>query len=98
VISGAGPWQELGHDELAKSIHAQIAALLPGLRPPRKTWVIEEKRATFACTPGLERPPTATDLPNVWLAGDYVTGDYPATIEGAVRSGIAVARAIIGAA
>jgi squalene-associated FAD-dependent desaturase len=96
VISGAGPWQELGHDELAASIHAQIAALLPGLRPPRKTWVIEEKRATFACTPGLARPPTATDLPNVWLAGDYVAGDYPATIEGAVRSGIAAARAIIG--
>lgn len=98
VISGAGPWQELGHDELAASIHAQIAALLPGLRPPRKTWVIEEKRATFACTPGLARPPTATAIPNVWLAGDYVAGDYPATIEGAVRSGIAAARAIIGAA
>lgn len=96
VISGAGPWQELGHDALAASIHAQIAALLPGLRPPRKTWVIEEKRATFACTPGLARPPTATDLPNVWLAGDYVAGDYPATIEGAVRSGIAAAQAIIG--
>lgn len=96
VISGAGPWQELGHDELATSIHAQIAALLPGLRPPLKSWVIEEKRATFACTPGLARPPTATATPNVWLAGDYVAGDYPATIEGAVRSGIAAARAIIG--
>lgn len=95
VISGAGPWQELGHDALAASIHAQIADLLPGLRPPRKTWVIEEKRATFACTPGLERPPTATDLPNVWLAGDYVAVDYPATIEGAVRSGIAAAQAIL---
>lgn len=98
VISGAGPWQELGHDALAASIHEQIATLLPGLRPPRKTWVIEEKRATFACTPGLARPPTATAMPNVWLAGDYVAGDYPATIEGAVRSGIAAARAIIGAA
>jgi len=98
VISGAGAWQEPGHATLAASTHAQIAALLPGLRPPRKTWTIEEKRATFACTPGLERPPTATAIPGVWLAGDYVAGDYPATIEGAVRSGIAAARAVIGAA
>ncbi len=96
VISGAGPWQALDHEALATSIHAQIAALLPGLRPPRKTWVIEEKRATFACTPGLARPPTATARPNVWLAGDYVAGDYPATIEGAVRSGVAAARAVLG--
>lgn len=96
VISGAGPWQALGHDDLATSIHKQIAALLPGLPAPRKTWVIEEKRATFACTPGLQRPPTATGIPNIWLAGDYVAGDYPATIEGAVRSGVAAARAVLG--
>jgi squalene-associated FAD-dependent desaturase len=95
VISGTGPWQALGHDELAMSIHEQIAALLPDLRPPHKTWVIEEKRATFSCTPGLVRPPTATTLPNVWLAGDYVAGDYPATLEGAVRSGVVAAREIL---
>lgn len=95
VISGAGPWQELGHDELAAAIHEQIAAMLPGLRPPRKHWIIEEKRATFACTPSLERPTTATSVPNVWLAGDYVAGDYPATLEGAVRSGIAAAQSIL---
>jgi squalene-associated FAD-dependent desaturase len=95
VISGAGPWQALGHEELAAAIHEQIAALLPGLRTPRKHWIIEEKRATFACTPSLARPPTATSLPNVWLAGDYVAGDYPATLEGAVRSGIAAAQSIL---
>jgi monoamine oxidase len=33
-----------------------------------------------------------TPLPGLLLAGDYVAGDYPATIEGAVRSGIAAAR------
>ncbi|MEI8163470.1 MAG: FAD-dependent oxidoreductase, partial [Betaproteobacteria bacterium] len=33
----------------------------------------------------------------VWLAGDYVAGDYPATLEGAVRSGVAAARAALGA-
>jgi squalene-associated FAD-dependent desaturase len=95
VISGTGPWQALDHDALAAAIHAQIAVLLPGLRPPLKHWVIEEKRATFACTPGLARPPTRTALPNVWLAGDYVAGDYPASLEGAVRSGVAAAQAIL---
>jgi uncharacterized protein with NAD-binding domain and iron-sulfur cluster len=59
--------------------------------------VIEDKRATFACTPDLARPTTATALPNVWLAGDYVAGDYPATLEGAVRSGVAAARAVLAA-
>ena len=95
VISGAGPHQALSHAALGEAIHAEIAALLPGLPAPRHTWVIEEKRATFACTPDLERPPTATAEPNVWLAGDYVAGDYPATLEGAVRSGVAAARAIL---
>lgn len=95
VISGAGPWQALGHSQLGQAIHRELCPLLPGLVLPRKTWVIEEKRATFACTPGLRRPPTATADPTLWLAGDYVAGDYPATIEGAVRSGVAAAHEIL---
>ncbi len=95
VISGAGPWQTLGHARLGQAIHRELCPLLPGLALPRKTWVIEEKRATFACTPGLQRPPTATADPTLWLAGDYVAGDYPATLEGAVRSGVAAAQSIL---
>jgi hypothetical protein len=52
-----------------------------------------EKRATFACTPGLQRPALAI-APGLWACGDYVEGPYPATLEGAVRSAIAVARQI----
>jgi squalene-associated FAD-dependent desaturase len=48
---------------------------------------VVEKRATFACTPGLERPP-ALVVPGLWACGDYVAGPYPATLEGAVRSGV----------
>ncbi|MDP1606267.1 MAG: FAD-dependent oxidoreductase, partial [Rhodocyclaceae bacterium] len=95
VISGDGPHQALDHATLAAAIHAEIARLLPALAAPQRSWVIEEKRATFACTPGLERPPTATAFPNVWLAGDYVAGDYPATLEGAIRSGVSAARSIL---
>ncbi|MDP3032898.1 MAG: hydroxysqualene dehydroxylase HpnE [Rhodocyclaceae bacterium] len=96
VISGDGPHQALDHSALAAAIHGEIARLLPGLPASQRSWVIEEKRATFACTPGMQRPPTVTACANVWLAGDYVAGDYPATLEGAIRSGVAAARAIIG--
>lgn len=97
VISGTGPWQALGHAGLAAAIHGEIGRLVPGLPSPLRHWVIEEKRATFACTPGLGRPETATACPDVWLAGDYVAGDYPATLEGAVRSGTAAARRVAAA-
>jgi hydroxysqualene dehydroxylase len=52
---------------------------------------VVEKRATFACTPGLRRPAMAV-APGLWAAGDYVDGPYPATLEGTVRSGLAAAR------
>jgi hydroxysqualene dehydroxylase len=58
---------------------------------PIKT--IVEKRATFACTPGLARPAMRITK-GVLACGDYVDGPYPATLEGAVRSGLAAARAL----
>ena len=54
----------------------------------RPLQTITEKRATFACTPNLPRPamqPLAD--PSLRLCGDYIAGPYPATLEGAVRSG-----------
>lgn len=56
---------------------------------------VVEKRATFACTPNLERP-DAQIAPGLYAAGDYVQGPYPATLEGAVRSGLAAARLASG--
>lgn len=55
---------------------------------------VVEKRATFACTPGLLRPAPVV-APGLWAAGDYVDGPYPATLEGAVRSGKQVAQAVM---
>lgn len=54
---------------------------------------IVEKRATFSCTPGLTRPAMQV-APNLFACGDYVAGPYPATLEGAVRSGLRAARAL----
>jgi squalene-associated FAD-dependent desaturase len=95
VISAQGPHQGMTQDALAAAVWEELQCELGPL--PALAWhrVIAEKRATFECTPGLERPRTRTALPDVHLAGDYTAGDYPATIEGAVRSGIAAARQVL---
>ncbi len=54
---------------------------------------VVEKRATFACTPGLLRPPQSI-APGLLACGDYVAGPYPATLEGAVRSGLTAVQAL----
>jgi len=97
VISARGRHLDLPTTELEAHIHGEIAALIPALPPPLAVQTITEKRATFACVPGLQRPGADSGLPGLWLAGDYVAGDYPATLEGAVRSGVAAARHILAA-
>lgn len=95
VISAHGRHLDLPPGELERGIHAEVGRLVAALPPPLATKTINEKRATFACRPGLVRPAARSGLPGLWLAGDYVAGDYPATIEGAVRSGVAAARGIL---
>jgi squalene-associated FAD-dependent desaturase len=96
VISAEGAYQQLDHATLAAEIARELAAAFPQLTAPLWSKVIIDKRATFACRPDLARPPQHTPLRNFYLAGDYTAGPYPATIEGAVRSGVICARAIIG--
>ena len=64
--------------------------------PPHR--IVKEKRATFAQTPqqATRRPGTRTPVANLYLAGDWTDTGLPATIEGAIRSGKAAARATIG--
>jgi squalene-associated FAD-dependent desaturase len=93
-ISSAGEWQKLGHDELAAAVHRQLQGLVANLPAPEWQQVIVEKRATFACVAGLYRPSNRTTHPHLFIAGDYTAGDYPATLEGAVRSGINCARLV----
>ncbi len=97
VISARGRHLDLPAAELEQRIHEEIARLVPGLPPPLAAQTITEKRATFACVPNLQRPQTLTESPGLWLAGDYVAGDYPATLEAAVRSGVAAAHRILAA-
>lgn len=64
-----------------------------GLHHLQVIQTVVEKRATFACTPGLVRPPQ-TIAPGLLAAGDFVEGAYPATLEGAVRSAHSAAMAL----
>ena len=77
--------------QLQAQVAAQAASLGWAVQPIQ---TVVEKRATFACTPGLRRPPVRIAAGLV-ACGDYVEGPYPATIEGAVRSALAAADALI---
>lgn len=90
VVSGAAAWVERGSDATTQAVVAQARRQLGMAVEPLRCFT--EKRATFACTPGLRRPRAAV-APGLIAAGDFVDGPYPATLEGAVRSGIDAARA-----
>ncbi len=88
VISAEGIHQELSQEELARKVIAELCDEFGIAEQPGWFRVIAEKRATFCCAPKLQRPDQQTSLPNLLLAGDYTAGDYPATLEGAVQSGL----------
>ncbi|HEX7156364.1 MAG TPA: hydroxysqualene dehydroxylase HpnE [Burkholderiaceae bacterium] len=82
-------------DALERAIDAQLRRLIPGLPQPAWSQTIAERRATYACVPGLSRPaPGALDR-HVYLAGDYTDHEFPATVEAATRSGVVAARQLL---
>jgi len=97
VVSASGEAIADGHEALSAAVAAQLAEVFrrPELSSPLWSKVISEKRATFACTPGLQRPSNATGVAGLVLAGDYTAGDYPATLESAVRSGRQAAQLVL---
>ncbi|MDB5946937.1 MAG: hypothetical protein JWQ33_1963 [Ramlibacter sp.] len=75
-------------ETVQEQVLAQAQAL--GWHGLETVQTVVERRATFACTPGLQRP--GIDVaPGLLACGDYVDGPYPATIEGAVRSALQAA-------
>ncbi len=84
VVSASTGEREDLQAQVLQQAHSQLGLALQAVQ------TVVEKRATFACTPGLERPPMRI-APGLLACGDYVAGPYPATLEGAVRSGLAAA-------
>ncbi len=97
VISARGAHMDLSNEELTVHVCKEIAQRYPAWPAPYSSMVIREKRATFACRVGINalRPANATPVRGLWLAGDYTNTGYPATLEGAVRSGVECARQIL---
>ena len=100
VISGAAAWLADGSAGCGQAVLRQARASFPGAFSGADDQLLQhisaERRATFACTPALQRPAMAI-APGLAAAGDHVVGPYPATLEGAVRSGQAAACSLVSA-
>jgi squalene-associated FAD-dependent desaturase len=81
VVSASNAPREVLQSQVLQQAQQQLGLSLQVVQ------TVVEKRATFACTPGLLRP-AAQVAPKLLVCGDYVQGPYPATLEGAVRSGV----------
>lgn len=107
VVSGAEAWMDLPEPEIARRVLEDVRWALPAARDQEPTSVrsVKERHATFAARPGFEalRPSSAASgfdreggVRNLYLAGDWTRTGWPATMEGAVRSGYLAAGAIVG--
>ena len=96
IVSSHGDHSALNNDELSQKVGRELMSVF-NWPEPESAYVIREKRATFLCETGIEaiRPSHQTPVNNLWLAGDYTQTGYPATLEGAIRSGLKCAQAII---
>ena len=99
VISAADRLASLDSDALAALLDGEVRQLLPLARDATlvRSLIIKEKRATFCPSPGVDaiRPAQLTTIPGLILAGDYTRTGWPATMEGAARSGYLASEAIL---
>ncbi len=102
VVSAARPLKGLGRDEIQRRVVEELARVFPSAARARllRGRVVTEHTATFSAVPGVDRfrPPQATPVRNLVLAGDWTDTGWPATMEGAVRSGYLAAEAILARA
>jgi zeta-carotene desaturase len=102
VVSASRALVPLERGEVIERARAELAEFLPRVARARleKAHVVKEARATFSPAPGIERrrPTARTRFRNFFLAGDWTQSGWPATMEGAVRSGYLAAEAVSEAA
>ncbi len=99
VVSAARQFRGLGHEEVQKRILAELGELFPAARAAevKRARVVTEHAATFSVVPGVDRwrPAQRSPLENLFVAGDWTATGWPATMEGAVRSGYLAAEALL---
>lgn len=100
VVSASRSLETMPRAEVIALAMRELAEFFPAAAEAtlEKAHVVKEIRATFSASPGLEscRPLSRTPIPNLYLAGDWTRSGWPATMEGAVRSGYLAAEAVSG--
>jgi squalene-associated FAD-dependent desaturase len=99
VVSASRLLRSWGHDEIQRRVVEELKQLFPAAKSanlPRGR-VVTEHSATFSAVPGVDRsrPGQPSPIPNLLLAGDWTRTGWPATMEGAVRSGYLAAECIL---
>jgi zeta-carotene desaturase len=102
VVSASRKLVEMPRRDVIELALRELSEFFPGAKDAKleKAHVVKEVRATFSAMPGLEsrRPKSRTGIRNLFLAGDWTRSGWPATMEGAVRSGYLAAEAVAAAA
>ncbi len=100
VVSASRNLVAQGRNEIVATAVRELAEFFPAVKDAQlvKSAVIKEVRATYSASAGADakRPPHQTAWPNCWRAGDWVQSTWPATMEGAVRSGYRAAELVSG--
>ena len=98
VVSASRDLTDVSRNEIVDIALGDLRLYFPRVHEANlvKAHVVKEQRATFSAAPGTEslRPAAQSGPPNVILAGDWTRSGWPATMEGAVRSGYLAAEAV----
>jgi squalene-associated FAD-dependent desaturase len=99
VVSASRRFRGIKHEEVQELVAAEMSSLFPAAASAKllRVRVVTEHAATFSAIPGVDRwrLPQETPIDNLFLAGDWTQTGWPATMEGAVRSGYLAAEAIV---
>ncbi len=98
IVSAARALRRLGHAEIEGRVLAELAELFGAASGNVvRARVVMEHHATFSAVPGVDRwrPAQTSPLGNLFVAGDWTATGWPATMEGAVRSGYLAAQALL---
>jgi squalene-associated FAD-dependent desaturase len=99
VVSASKLLVQKSREEILELATRELTEFFPTVREAKlvKSTVIKEIYATYAILPGLDkyRPAAKTQWPQIFLAGDWTATGWPATMEGAVRSGYLAAEALM---